>query len=193
MKFTVLKTCPVTGARAGLMQTSHGIVETPTFMPVATKGSVRGLPWSVVEQLGAQIVLGNTYHLHIRPGEKLIEQAGGLQSWSKWSGPYLTDSGGFQVFSFARRGQAKIYDDGVIFKDDLAGNIHKMGPQESMQIQRSLGSDIVMAFDHCPPSEASRQELEIAVRRTTNWAKQCLDVSLQSHQSLFLIHNSYKI
>jgi len=187
MKFTVLKTCPVTGARAGLLETAHGVVETPIFMPVATKGSVRGMPWNIIKELGAQIVLGNTYHLHIRPGDELIERAGGLQKWSKWPGPYLTDSGGFQVFSFARRGKAKIDDSGVTFKDDLEGKTHHMGPTESMKIQKALGADIVMAFDHCPPGNASREEVEIAVERTHEWAKLCLDYELKSHQSLFLI------
>jgi queuine tRNA-ribosyltransferase len=187
MKFTLQKVCPVTGARAGLLETAHGIVETPVFMPVATKGSVRGIPWQTIKDLGAQIVLGNTYHLHIRPGDQLIERAGGLQEWSRWPGPYLTDSGGYQVFSFARRGKAKITDKGVTFKDDLAGNLHQIGPVESMNIQRSLGADIVMAFDHCPPGDAERPEVEIAVQRTYEWAQQCLEVPLKSHQDLFLI------
>jgi queuine tRNA-ribosyltransferase len=187
MKFTLLKTCRVTGARAGLLETAHGIIQTPVFMPVATKGSVRGVPWQGIHEVGAQIVLGNTYHLHIRPGEHLIERAGGLQEWSKWPGPYLTDSGGFQVFSFARRGKAKIDDSGVTFKDDLAGNMHKIGPIESMQIQRALGADIVMAFDHCPPGNAERPEVEVAVRRTLDWAQKCLEIPLKAHQNLFLI------
>lgn len=187
MKFTLLKTCPITGARAGLLETAHGIIETPAFMPVATKGSVRGVPWETIEDLGAKLVLGNTYHLHIRPGEKAISEAGGLHKWSNWSGAYLTDSGGFQVFSFARRGKAKIDDKGVTFKDDVAGDIHHMGPIESMAIQRSLGADIVMAFDHCPPRNASREEVEIAVERTHDWAKICMDQKLDDHQNLFLI------
>lgn len=187
MKFTLQKICPITGARAGLLETEHGIIETPVFMPVATKGSVRGIPWQTIKEVGAQIVLGNTYHLHIRPGENLIEKAGGLQAWSKWQGPYLTDSGGFQVFSFARRGKAKIDDSGVTFKDDLAGNTHHIGPYESMKIQRALGADIVMAFDHCPPGNAEREEVEIAVKRTYDWAKQCLEINLKPHQNLFLI------
>ncbi len=187
MKFTLLKTCPVTGARAGLLETVHGTIETPVFMPVATKGSVRGIPWQTIRDLGAQIVLGNTYHLHIRPGEGFIKKVGGLQEWSRWMGPYLTDSGGFQVFSFARRGRAKIDDEGVTFKDDLEGKTHRMGPKESMAIQKALGADIVMAFDHCPPGTAERAEVEIAVQRTFDWAKICLDYQLQSHQDLFLI------
>ncbi len=187
MKFTLQKTCAITGARAGLLETKHGIIETPVFMPVATKGSVRGIPWQTIHDLGAQIVLGNTYHLHIRPGEEIIEKAGGLHAWSKWPKPYLTDSGGFQVFSFARRGKAKIDDSGVTFKDDLAGNTHHIGPKESMQIQRALGADIVMAFDHCPPGNAEKAEVEIAVKRTQAWAEQCLEISLKPHQDLFLI------
>ncbi|MDX1919277.1 MAG: tRNA guanosine(34) transglycosylase Tgt [Candidatus Caenarcaniphilales bacterium] len=187
IEFTLQKVCPVTGARAGLLKTQHGIIETPVFMPVATKGSVRGVPWDTIEGLGTQIVLGNTYHLHIRPGEKLIEKAGGLQEWSKWPGPYLTDSGGFQVFSFARRGKAKIGDTGVSFKDDLEGKTHFMGPSESMEVQKSLGADIVMAFDHCPPGNAEREEVTVSVERTTEWAKICMEHQLKSHQSLFLI------
>ncbi|MFN5538978.1 MAG: tRNA guanosine(34) transglycosylase Tgt [Candidatus Melainabacteria bacterium] len=187
MKFTLLKTCPITGARAGILETAHGIIETPVFMPVATKGSVRGVPWETIENLGAEIVLGNTYHLHIRPGEKFIESVGGLQKWSGWQGPYLTDSGGYQVFSFARRGKAKITDKGVTFKDDLAGNTHHIGPTESMNIQKSLGADIVMAFDHCPSGDATREDVDLAVERTFDWAKQCMEVELKSHQNLFLI------
>lgn len=187
LKFTVQKECPVTGARAGLIETEHGRIETPVFMPVATKGSVRGLDWATVEDLGAQIVLANTYHLHIRPNEQTVEQAGGLHNWSTWQKPFLTDSGGFQVFSFARRGKAKISDLGVEFKDDLAGQKHLIGPRESMNIQKALGADIVMAFDECPPGDAHREIVESAVRRTYNWAKECLDVRLKEHQNLFLI------
>ncbi|MDJ0625747.1 MAG: tRNA guanosine(34) transglycosylase Tgt [Candidatus Caenarcaniphilales bacterium] len=187
MKFTLQKVCPKTGARAGLLETEHGVIETPVFMPVATKGSVRGIPWETIKELGAQIVLANTYHLHIRPGDKLIQKAGGLHKWSNWSGPFLTDSGGFQVFSFARRGKAKIMDSGVTFKDDLEGKMHFMGPKESMEIQKNLGSDIVMAFDHCPPADATREGIDYSVNLTTEWTKQCMDYELQSHQSLFPI------
>jgi queuine tRNA-ribosyltransferase len=187
MKFTIEKTCSITGARAGIIETAHGIIETPIFMPVATKGSVRGMPWDTIEDLGASIVLGNTYHLHIRPGEQIIERAGGLHNWSKWPKAYLTDSGGFQVFSFARRGQAKIDNQGVTFKDDLEGKTHRIGPTESMAIQKSLGADIVMAFDHCPPANATFEDIDIAVQRTYEWAQKCLDFKLQDYQSLFLI------
>ncbi len=185
--FEIEKTCPITGARAGKIHTEHGIIETPIFMPVATKGSVRGVDWRTISELQAQIVLANTYHLTIRPGEASIERAGGLQEWSKWTGPFLTDSGGFQVFSFARRGQAKIDDQGVSFKDDLEGKIHFIGPNESMNIQKRLGADIVMAFDECPAGNADRKTVETAVRRTRDWAEKCTNFPLQKHQNLFLI------
>ncbi|MDX1917953.1 MAG: tRNA guanosine(34) transglycosylase Tgt [Candidatus Caenarcaniphilales bacterium] len=187
LKFQILAKCPITSARAGIIETNHGAIETPIFMPVATKGSVRGMPWEIMHDLGAQIVLANTYHLHIRPGEMQIKAAGGLHRWSRWDKPFLTDSGGFQVFSFARRGKAKIDDQGVTFKDDLAGNWHRIGPLESMLIQRDLGADIVMAFDHCPPGNASYDEVAFAVERTNLWTKKCFEIELQKHQNLFPI------
>ena len=187
MEFEIEATCSVTGARAGKIKTEHGIIETPVFMPVATKGSVRGIDWDTMDNLGTQIVLANTYHLHIRPNEKFIEQAGGLHSWTAYNKPFLTDSGGFQVFSFARRGLAKITDSGVYFKDELAGDTHHIGPLESMSIQKALGADIVMAFDECPPANASREQVEKAVSRTHQWAKICESFELKKHQNLFLI------
>ena len=187
MKFILEHICSQTGARAGRIVTEHGEIKTPTFMPVATKGSVRGLDWRIVEELGAQIVLANTYHLHLRPGEKEIEEAGGLHEWSQWKKPFLTDSGGFQVFSFAQRKKAKISEKSVIFKDDLSGDLHEIGPRESMQIQKSLGADLVMAFDYCPPAKAGRSEVAQAVKTTFDWAKICMDFPLKEHQRLMLI------
>ncbi len=187
MKFTLQAKSKKSNARAGLIETAHGTIQTPVFMPVATKGSVRGVTWWDLERFQTEIVLANTYHLHIRPGEESIEKAGGLQRWSAFPKPFLTDSGGYQVFSFARRGQAKIDADGVNFKDDLAGDLHRIGPVESMNIQRRLGADIVMAFDHCPPATASEAELLQAVETTTRWGQICLEQPLASHQSMFLI------
>jgi len=187
MEFILEHVCSKSGARAGVIKTKHGEIQTPTFMPVATRGSVRGVDWRSIEELGAQIVLANAYHLHVRPGEKDIEKAGGLHQWTQWKKPFLTDSGGFQVFSFAKRAKAKVTKDSVIFKDDLAGDLHEIGPKESMQIQKSLGADLVMAFDYCPSGKANRSEVEEAVERTFDWAKICRDFKLRDYQRLFLI------
>ncbi|MBX2860929.1 MAG: tRNA-guanine transglycosylase, partial [Vampirovibrio sp.] len=135
-------------ARAGTLQTPHGAIETPIFMPVATHSTVRTLTWPQVNSTGAQIVLSNAYHMYLRPGHRLVEKAGGLHTWMNWSKPILTDSGGFQVYSLAKH--RKITDDGVKFKDPLSGESHFIGPKESMEIQNALGADIIMAFDECP-------------------------------------------
>jgi queuine tRNA-ribosyltransferase len=159
------------------------VIETPTFMPVGTVGSVKSLSTPELERMGAQIILGNTYHLYLRPGHERVERLGGLQRFMNWSGPILTDSGGFQVFSLS--GLNKITDHGVTFQSHLDGSRHLFTPELSMEIQRALGSNIVMAFDQCPPFPATPDFIADAMRRTLDWAKRGLSVPLKDHQARF--------
>ena len=156
-------------ARAGILRTTHGEVETPAFMPVGTKGTVKSVDPAELEAVGAQIVLGNTYHLHFRPGDEVIAGLGGLHAFSGWEGPILTDSGGFQVFSL-RDTLLAVDDDGVTFRSVYDGAAARFTPEAAARIQRNLGSDVAMAFDICPPSGVPRRELEQAVRLTSLWA-----------------------
>ncbi len=156
-------------ARAGVLHTAHGAVETPVFMPVGTKASVKAVLPDELEGLGAQIVLGNTYHLFFRPGAELIAELGGLHAFMRWQRPLLTDSGGFQVFSL-RHTALRIDDDGVRFQSVYDGSNHQFTPELAMGVQRLLGSDIGMAFDECPPAGVERPALQAAVRRTSLWA-----------------------
>ena len=157
-------------ARAGILRTAHGEIATPAFMPVGTKGTVKSLDPDELKTVGAQIVLGNTYHLHFRPGDELIAELGGLHAFSGWHGPILTDSGGFQVFSL-RDTLLDVDDDGVTFRSVYDGAPARFSPEIAARIQRNLGSDIAMAFDICPPAGVPRPELEEAVRLTTHWAE----------------------
>jgi queuine tRNA-ribosyltransferase len=157
-------------ARAGLLRTAHGEIRTPVFMPVGTKGTVKTLHPDEVHDLGAQILLGNTYHLHFRPGDELIGDLGGLHSFMAWDGPILTDSGGFQVFSL-RDTIVRVDDEGVTFRNVYDGNASRFTPELSQHIQANLGSDIAMCLDQVPAANVSRRELEQAVRRTTAWAE----------------------
>ncbi|HEY3766611.1 MAG TPA: tRNA guanosine(34) transglycosylase Tgt [Gaiellales bacterium] len=157
-------------ARVGVLETAHGPVQTPVFMPVGTKGTVKAMLPGELRDLGAQIVLGNAYHLHFRPGAERIAELGGLHRFSGWDGPILTDSGGFQVFSL-RHTAAAIDDYGVRFRSIYDGSEHRFTPELAMQIQRLLGSDIAMAFDECPPAGVDRGRIEAAVRRTGLWAE----------------------
>ena len=156
-------------ARTGVLETAHGPVQTPVFMPVGTKASVKAMLPAELRDLGAQIVLANTYHLHLRPGEERIAALGGLHRFSGWDGPILTDSGGFQVFSL-RHTAARIDDDGVRFRSIYDGSEHHFTPELAMRVQRLLHSDIAMAFDECPPAGVDRARVEAAVRRTGLWA-----------------------
>ena len=169
--FELLQTDPSSRARRGRLHTAHGVVETPIFMPVGTQASVKALDNRELIEMGTQILLGNTYHLSIRPGMDIIRQAGGLHRFMNWSGPILTDSGGFQVFSLGKI--RKIKEHGVDFRSHLDGAAVFLGPRESMGIQRELGSDIAMVFDECPPHTASREEVVGAVNRTLRWAEEC--------------------
>src|SRR5437773_5600410 len=169
--FELLKTDSTSKARLGRLTTAHGVVDTPVFMPVGTQGSVKALDPRELREMGTQIILGNTYHLFIRPGLDIIQAAGGLHQFINWPGPILTDSGGFQVFSLAKI--CKIKAHGVEFRSHLDGSLLFLGPQEAMEIQRLLGSDIAMAFDDCPPHTATHREVRAAVDRTVRWAAEC--------------------
>ena len=161
-------------ARAGVLATAHGEIRTPAFMPVGTKGTVKSLHPDEVRALGAAVILGNTYHLHFRPGEDVIEELGGLHAFSGWDGPILTDSGGFQVFSL-RDTIAALDDDGVTFRSIYDGAESRFTPEGAAEIQRRLGSDIAMCLDVCLPAGAPASELERAVQITTQWAKRQVD------------------
>jgi len=181
--FKLLKKDSQTRARLGIMETAHGTIETPIFMPVGTRGSVKTLTNQQLLDIHAQIILGNTYHLMLRPGMDIIERAGGLHRFMHWPKPILTDSGGFQVFSLSDL--RKVTDAGVYFQSHIDGAKLFLGPKESMQIQKTLGSDIVMAFDECSPYPCDRAQLEQALKRTNEWAIVCKEFRLQRHQSLF--------
>jgi queuine tRNA-ribosyltransferase len=163
--------------RRGRLKTAHGVLESPFFMPVGTAGAMKGVTHEDLLALGSQILLCNTYHLHLQPGDDVVEEAGGLHQFIGWEKPILTDSGGFQVFSL--RTISKITEKGVDFRSHLDGSPLFIGPEESMRIQQRLGSDIIMAFDHCPPSTAPRAEILEAVDRTLRWAKKCKEVHQQ--------------
>jgi queuine tRNA-ribosyltransferase len=160
-------------ARAGRLQLAHGEVPTPIFMPVGTYGTVKAMTPAELEGLGARIILGNTYHLWLRPGLEVIAAHGGLHKMIGWPGPILTDSGGFQVFSLSAL--SKLNDEGVVFRSPVDGGTERhLTPEQSMAIQATLGSDIAMAFDHCPPGDAPREKIQEAMARTTRWAERCL-------------------
>jgi queuine tRNA-ribosyltransferase len=176
--FQLLKTDATTGARRGRLQTRHGIVQTPIFMPVGTQGTVKSLTPAHLREIGAQIILGNTYHLNLRPTSELVRDLGGLHKFMGWDGPILTDSGGFQVFSLAKL--RKMRDDGVEFQSHLDGAKLFLGPKEVMSIQTNLGSDIAMVIDECPPWPSERDACAEAVARSYRWAKQCREIAADS-------------
>jgi queuine tRNA-ribosyltransferase len=175
--------CPQTRARAGIFQTPHGPVETPRFMPVGTLATVKGVSPNQLKPTKAQMVLANTYHLHLRPGESTIAKAGGLHKFMNWAGPMLTDSGGFQVFSLSAT--RKISEAGVVFKSPLDGRMIDMPPETSIAIQNQLGADVIMAFDECPPYPADREHVQAATDRTYRWLKRCISAHDRSDQALF--------
>jgi queuine tRNA-ribosyltransferase len=170
LRFEIHATCPVTGARAGLLHTAHGVIETPAFMPVGTQASVKGLsPRDLQQDLDAKIILANTYHLFLRPGHELIERLGGLHRFMAWPRAILTDSGGFQVFSLdALR---KVTEDGVLFHSHLNGDAHFFSPESTVDVQLALGSDIIMALDECLAYPATREAALESMRRTIRWAR----------------------
>jgi queuine tRNA-ribosyltransferase len=173
--FQLLKTDAGTAARRGRLHTRHGVIETPIFMPVGTQGTVKSVTPQHLREIGAQIILGNTYHLNLRPGSELIRELGGLHKFMGWDGPILTDSGGFQVFSLSKL--RDIRDDGVAFASHLDGAKLFLGPREVITIQQNLGSDIAMVIDECPPWPCEREACAKAVARSLRWAQQCKQIA----------------
>jgi len=173
--FHLIKTDTATAARRGRLQTRHGTIETPIFMPVGTQGTVKSLTSAQIKETGAQIILGNTYHLNLRPGSELVRELGGLHRFMGWDGPILTDSGGFQVFSLAKLRDIKA--DGIAFSSHLDGAKLFLGPREVMTIQANLGSDIAMVIDECPPWPCSYEACRLAVDRSYRWAGQCKQIA----------------
>ena len=170
-------------ARAGRLTTPHGEVETPVFMPVGTAGAVKAVLHRDLRELGARILLANTYHLMLRPGDALVAALGGLHGFTGWTGPFLTDSGGYQVFSLAAL--RKLDEEGVRFRSHLDGAAHLLSPERSMEVQQNLGADIVMAFDECPPGDAPREAVAEATARTTRWARRSRAAHRRQDQWLF--------
>lgn len=181
MPFTILHTDGP--ARCGRLSTPHGVVETPVFMPVGTRASVKGITPDQLRAAGATMILGNTYHLALRPGDELIRDLGGLHRFMGWSGPILTDSGGFQVFSLADL--RKITDDGVAFRSHIDGQLLELTPERAVQIQENLGADVAMCLDECAPGDAPPERVREAVRRSIVWAARCRDVHRRPEQALF--------
>ncbi|ACK66795.1 queuine tRNA-ribosyltransferase [Rippkaea orientalis PCC 8801] len=182
--FQTHKKCSQTQARVGVWHTPHGLVETPRFMPVGTLATVKGLTPDQLQTTGAQMILANTYHLHLQPGETLIEKAGGLHPFMGWKGPILTDSGGFQVFSLSELRQ--IREIGVTFRSPRDGRIIELTPERSIQIQNALGADVIMAFDECPPGQADYATVKAATERTYRWLERCINAHQRPQdQALF--------
>ena len=172
-----------TSARRGALTTPHGVVETPTFMPVGTRGSVKGVEVGQLEETGSQIVLGNTYHLLLRPGADVVRELGGLHEFTGWRRPMLTDSGGFQLFSLAKL--TKIDEEGAVFRSHIDGSRFSLTPESSIATQEALGADIIMAFDHVIALPNKRDAVDDAMRRTIRWAKRCRDAKRRDDQALF--------
>ncbi|MDD5673366.1 MAG: tRNA guanosine(34) transglycosylase Tgt [Chitinivibrionales bacterium] len=170
--FTEVTTDAVSAARAGLFTTPHGVLQTPLFMPVGTQATVKTLSPAELDESGAEIILANSYHLHLRPGDELIRRAGGLHRFTNWQKALLTDSGGFQVFSL--RDISKIGENGVAFQSHIDGSKHLFSPESAIAMQRNLGADIIMMFDECPPADAPESAIVKAVERTLRWAQRCV-------------------
>ncbi|MBF2026633.1 MAG: tRNA guanosine(34) transglycosylase Tgt [Oscillatoriales cyanobacterium C42_A2020_001] len=181
--FKLQATCCHTHARVGVFSTPHGLVETPRFMPVGTLANVKTLTPDQLRATGAQMVLANTYHLHLQPGEGIVARAGGLHRFMKWDGPILTDSGGFQVFSLSEI--RTIAEEGVTFRSPRDGQMIHLSPERSIAIQNALGADVIMAFDECPPYPASRESVMEATDRTFRWLKRCITAHQRRDQALF--------
>ena len=184
IKYELLHECKQTGARRGRIHTPHGIIETPVFMPVGTQATVKSLtPEELKEEIGAQIILANTYHLYLRPGQKIVKEAGGLHKFMNWDRPILTDSGGFQVFSLGDL--RTITEEGVEFKSHLDGSKHFFSPESVMQTEEDLGADIIMAFDECVEYPSTYEYTKQSMDRTTRWAKRCKQAHKTKNQALF--------
>ena len=173
IRYELIKTCKQTGARLGIVHTPHGSFETPAFMPVGTQATVKTMAPEEIKEMGAGIILSNTYHLWLRPGHEIIKEAGGLHKFMNWDRAILTDSGGFQVFSLSD--MRKITEEGVHFRNHLNGSKMFLSPEKAMEIQNALGSDIMMAFDECPPFPATYEYMKASVERTSRWAARCLE------------------
>ncbi|RFU71606.1 tRNA guanosine(34) transglycosylase Tgt [Peribacillus saganii] len=173
IRYELIKTCKQTGARLGRVHTPHGSFETPVFMPVGTLATVKTMSPEELVSIGAGIILSNTYHLWLRPGHEIIKEAGGLHKFMNWNGSILTDSGGFQVFSLSEF--RKIEEEGVHFRNHLNGDKLFLSPEKAMEIQNALGSDIMMAFDECPPFPATHEYMKKSVERTSRWAERCIE------------------
>ena len=180
--FAVIKTDP-TGARLGRLITAHGVVETPAFMPVGTQGTVKAVLPRDLKEMGCQILLGNTYHLYLRPGAELIRELGGLHRFMSWDGPILTDSGGYQVFSLGA--MRKLSEEGVRFQSHLDGSHHLLTPESVVQIQEALGSDVAMVLDECIRHDAKREYVQDSTARTIRWAERCLRARNHADQLMF--------
>lgn len=183
VRYELIKTCAQTGARRGRLHTPHGTVETPCFMAVGTQATVKAMTPRDLSEVGAGIVLANTYHLHLRPGHELVRELGGLHEFSQWHGPMLTDSGGFQVFSLAAMN--KITDEGVEFSSHIDGHKMFFTPELVMEIEQALGADIAMAFDECAPAHCDRSYAIAAMNRTHRWAERCKKSHTREDQALF--------
>ncbi|MCP9909089.1 tRNA guanosine(34) transglycosylase Tgt [Cyanobium sp. BA20m-p-22] len=181
--FQITARCPRTRARCGCFHTPHGEVTTPRFMPVGTLATVKGITTDQLRGTGAQMVLSNTFHLHLQPGEQIVADAGGLHRFMGWHGPMLTDSGGFQVFSLDQINT--INDEGVVFRSPRDGARIELTPERAMAIQELLGADVAMAFDQCPPYPASEAEVATATRRTHSWLERCISSHTAPNQALF--------
>ncbi len=183
MNFKLLKKSKETKARLGIISTAHGDIETPVFMPVGTTGTVKAMTMRDLKEIGAPIILGNTYHLYLRPGLEVIKKAGGLHKFISWDRPMLTDSGGFQVFSL--KGLRKVTDEGVVFQSFLDGSEHNFTPEKVMEIENILGADIIMTFDECVPNPCEKEYAVKALERTTEWAKRCRKTHNSKDRALF--------
>ena len=182
MKFKLIQKDRGSAARRGTLTTPHGIIETPIFMPVGTHAAMKAMTPQQVKECGAQIILSNTYHLHLRPGEGLVEKAGGLHNFMAWDRPILTDSGGFQVFSLPNK---RITDNGAYFKHEITGEEVFLDPAKAIAIQEALGADIIMAFDECIPYPCDRKYAATSTRKTLRWAEQCKKAQTRKDQALF--------
>ncbi len=182
-EFELLHVCRQTGARRGRLHTPHGVIETPVFMPVGTQASVKTLSPDELKADGAQIILSNTYHLHLRPGEELIRKAGGLHGFMNWDRPILTDSGGFQVFSLAEL--RKVKEEGVEFRSHLDGSKHFFSPESVMHIEEALGADIMMQFDECSAFPCTEDRAKDAMYRTMRWLERCMKAKTRDDRALF--------
>lgn len=181
--YELVKTCKQSGARLGRLHTPHGVIETPCYMPVGTQATVKAMTPRDVRETGAGILLSNTYHLYLRPGHKLVEEAGGLHNFMRWDKPILTDSGGYQVFSLAKMND--IREDGVEFRSHIDGSRHFFTPERVMEIEQALGADIAMAFDECAPYPSDHAYTVRAMNRTHRWAERCKTAHTRADQALF--------